>query len=222
MFYVINIIAFIGNLIITAFGARILLKQWYYSERRFYTDLPFLLGMAFIVIFADIVDSTLGFIINYPPNMISSIITSTNMIFLLGVMLITILDLWFEEKKRKPRLIATISFTIVLEILSICFLTSEFETIISLLNLGLVLPVVFIFGLTFLQCYKQERLPNINPLWVGIGFLISGVSFILKSIMFFMFEPISYVFPAYIFVCYFMDILAYALAIYGFTHKAPY
>ncbi len=222
MFHIIIIIAFIGNLIISFIGARILLKQWYFSERRFYTDLPFLLGISFIVVFCDIVDSTLGFILNYPPNIISSIITSTNMILLLGVMLITILDLWFEDKKRKIRLIVIISFTVALEMLSILFLTSEFETIISLLNLGLVLPVLFVFGFTFLQCYKQKRLPNINPLWVGIGFLISGVSFTLKSIIFFLFEPISYVFPAYIFICYFMDILAYTFAIYGFTHKAPY
>ena len=222
MFYVINIIAFVGNLIISAIGARILLKQWYNSERRFYTDLPFLLGILFIVVFCDIVDSTAGFILNYPPNIISSIITSTNMIFTLGVMLITILDIWFEEKKRNARLITIISFVVFLEIISICFLSTEFDTIISLLNISLVVPVVFLFGLTFIQCYRQKRLSNINPLWVGVGFLIGAVSFVLKTIMFLVFEPISYVFPAYIFVCYFMDIVSYSVAIYGFTHKAPY
>ena len=80
MFFLLNVLAFIGNLIICPIAAGILLRQWYNSDRRFLTDMPFLLGLSFISAFIDNIDSTVGFIFNFQQNIYSGILSASVMI----------------------------------------------------------------------------------------------------------------------------------------------
>ncbi|NHI92794.1 MAG: hypothetical protein EAX96_09865 [Candidatus Lokiarchaeota archaeon] len=223
MFLTLNILAFFGNLIICPIAAIILLKQWYFSDRRFLTDLPFLLGLSFISAFIDNIDSTIGFILNFKQNVYSGILSASIMIIILTFMLIIITDLIFNEKSKKSRYIILFLSAILLELLAIILILFDLHVIfVMFINVCLALPTTIVFAFTFIQCYRQERLPNINPLYIGIGFSLYSISWIIKTIMFATLDPISYVFPAWIFIGYFLDILAYSIAIYGFTHKAPY
>ena len=223
MFFLLNVIAFIGNLILCPIAAAILLRQWYYSDRRFLTDLPFLLGLSFIAAFIDNTDSTVGFILNFQQNVYSGILSASVMITILSFMLIIITDLLLNEKSKKIRYATILTFAGSLELLAILLIIIDLHVIfVMFVNICFALPTTIAFAFTFVQCYRQERLPNINPLYIGIGFTIYSISWIIKTIMFAILDPISYVFPAYIFIGYFLDIVAYSIAIYGFTHKASY
>lgn len=223
MFFEINLIVFIVNLIISPIGAIILLKQWYSSERKFFTDMPFLLGLTFIMVFIDNTDSTLGFIFNYPQNMISGGICATDMIIMTSSLMLITLELWLMEKYKKSRQIIVMSIATFLEITAIItILFRQSDLYLAAVTFLLLIPTTIFLSFTFIQCYQQQRLGNINPLYVGIGFSIFTISVVIKTIMYALFVPISYVFPSWIFIPYIFDIVAYLFVIWGVTHSTKY
>jgi len=217
------IIPFIINLSLCISGATILFRQWNQGEKKFYTDLPFLLGIALIIASIEYADSSFGVVLNWEPNLISTLIATSNLVLICTCFLIIIMDLWIGEKRRRVRLIALISIAAILDVFSILFTLFTLDyTMYGILNLGVALPATIAFSITFFQCYKQRRLPNVHPKYLGVGFLILSISWIGKAVTFFMFEPLIYGFPIEVIIFYLLDIVAYSFAIYGIKSKAHY
>ena len=154
----------------------ILLTKWFRGEKRFYTDMPFLFGIA--MFFAAAGESLDVFMdLGYLPAelfifKIRTTITSFTMLFYL---IATVL-IWLNDR---PRLSAMIVIIYMAVLFSVIWLAPE----INLVRLW-VMPFLFalfiVFVATFTLAWYWKRLPDVHGLVMAFGVIIAMIGQALK------------------------------------------
>lgn len=154
----------------------ILLTKWFRGEKRFYTDMPFLFGIA--MFFAAAGESLDVFMdLGYLPAelfifKIRTTITSFTMLFYL---IATVL-IWLNDR---PRLSAMIVIIYMAVLFSVIWLAPE----INLVRLW-VMPFLFalfiVFVATFILAWYWKRLPDVHGLVMAFGVIIAMIGQALK------------------------------------------
>jgi hypothetical protein len=154
----------------------ILLAKWFRGKNRFYTDMPFLFGIA--MLFAAVGESldVLMDLAILPPELVIFKIRTTIVTFTLIFWLIATLLIWFNERPRLGYLIIIIYLAVLL---SVTWLAPE----INLVRLW-VMPFLFVlfivFIVTFILAWYWKRLPDVHGLVMAIGVIIAMFGQALK------------------------------------------
>ena len=204
--------------------AATLLIQWKNSEKRYYTDIPFLLGVTFIcqaiqhsfdisyVLFPTYYGSLLANILI----LIQFIMISTVMILLF----ITMLNIWFENKP-KIKMLGSIIYAIIVPLGFTIIILVDYSLVAMMMSI-LGIPTFLALGITFIFAYRQKRLSNINPLLIGIGSIMAMTGYLLHGV----FSEIGILFvdiyTTLSFLGVIVEIVAYGFFQSGVLRAAPY
>ncbi len=164
----------------------LLFKKWISSDKRFFSDIPFLMGVFFmswglskiidVYIFAnytlaqanqpDGVLYTLGIMRFY------LVVIESVPMWILAVLI------WFPNQKKKQIGIAGVAI-----LFNLILLLTATNYIQMLQRFPLILfPVVFLHLLTYMFLYLQKRFPNINNKMLALGFFLMIVNSLMISI----------------------------------------
>ncbi len=162
----------------------ILLLRWFRAEVHFYTDIPFLFGIAMffagsaegIDFFFDsgLAESLLG-IVTYTLPIYQIRVSLT--VFTLTLWLFASVLIWTTDRKM-----AGYAITIIYGIatLAAIWLSPAIETVrLALLPFLAIAFIVFI--ITFLLAWHWKRLPDVNGLIMSIGAIIALIGQVLKN-----------------------------------------
>ncbi len=166
----------IFKVFVMTFIGCILLAKWIRGEKRFYTDMPFLFGIAMLFAAAGESAEVLMDLGLLPTELIIFKIRTTIVAFTLIFWLIATVLIWFSERPRLGYLIV-IGYIIIL--LSVIWLAPE----INLVRLW-VMPFLFalfiVFVITFILAWYWKRLPDVHGLVMAIGVIIAMFGQALK------------------------------------------
>ena len=154
----------------------ILLAKWFRGKNRFYTDMPFLFGIAMLFAAAgESLDVFMDLSI-LPAELLIFKIRTTIVAFTLIFWLIATVLIWFNERPRLGYLIVTVYIAVLL---SVIWLAPE----INLVRLW-VMPFLFalfvVFVITFILAWYWKRLPDVHGLVMAIGVIIAMFGQALK------------------------------------------
>ncbi len=204
--------------------ASVLFYQWKESEKRYISDIPFLLGLAFIGQSVQHVFDILWVTGLVPYATIASqimifvqfIIISTVLILLF----ITMLDIWFENKPKIRNIGILLYCSIVIGLFTIIILIDYELVVITMFLLGI--PTFALLAITFIFAYHQQRLSNIHPLFVGMGAVVAMSSYFVHAICSKIGTIYVDIYTSFSFIGVLVEIIGYSLFLYGFLKKAPY
>ena len=219
-------ILLIGREILYPIGAFILIRQWLNAKARYYTDLPFLFGLAMLImcIYTPIEIICVGF---YPLVTIDSslgkivyLIILNLTALVLGINFVILLVIWFPKHKKGTlgSTIGWISFTEIAIILS-AFVN---VALMDILLIAISLPMYIIFVITFLFSYYHKRLPNIHPLLIGLGMSIIIISHIIHSILGQVGIRLGGIYTDATWPAMIIWLVGFVVMFLGFIRKAPY
>lgn len=216
----------IGREIIYPIGAFILIRQWINSKVKYYTDLPFLFALTmlimclytpieiiFVAFYPDIsINSNIG--------QISYLIDVNLITVVLGLNFVILLSIWFPEHKKGifGSLLSWIILTEIAILLSIFVNIAIMDILLVIISL----PMYLVFFATFLFSYRQKRLPNVNPLLIGIGMGIIIVSHLIHTVLGQMGVRLAGVYTDAVWPAMIIWLAGFIVMFLGFTKKAPY
>ncbi len=154
----------------------ILLAKWFRGEKRFFTDMPFLFGIAmFFAAGGESLDVLMDLSLLPAELVIFQVRTTITSFTMLFYLIATVL-IWLNER---PRLSAIIVVSYMAVLLSVIWLAPE----INLVRLW-VMPFLFalfiVFVATFLLVWYWKRLPDVHGLVMAIGVIIAMFGQALK------------------------------------------
>jgi FtsH-binding integral membrane protein len=210
--------------ILTASGLY-LFRQWFRAPRRYFSDMPFLMGVSFVALAASKVfdiflySMFLGEPIssqNQPgnPGMPLAYIRWLLILVVLGPLVFVNLQIWLPDrpKVRGTLLLAYIS------IFAALFLSSQTYAELNALLPAVLFPPALLTICTFLFAYKQHRLPGVHGLLIGIGWIIYLVSICVRPTLMSMGPP-----PwGYVNIAELIDMGAWMVIFLGFVLKPKY
>jgi len=154
----------------------ILLAKWFRGANRFYTDMPFLFGIAMLFAAAGESLDVLMDLSILPAELVIFKIRTTIVAFTLIFWLIATVLIWFNERQRVGYSIVILYIIILL---SVIWLAPE----INLVRLW-VMPFLFalfiVFVITFILAWYWKRLPDVHGLVMAIGVIIAMFGQALK------------------------------------------
>jgi hypothetical protein len=166
-----------------------LLNKWHHQEKKYFTDSPFLFFLA-VIFYAGtkVYDIILYSIFQDTPNigessssmglLLSKIRFIFSPVFSLLPYLILMLIIWFEGKKKLQWIIGGTWFITCL--LAFTF-ASNYNQLIQF-NAYAAFPPILLAIITFFIINHQRRLPQINSLILGIGWLAFAITQIIHPI----------------------------------------
>lgn len=202
----------------------VLLRQWIKSEKRYYSDLPFLLGLAFslMAVFSSFDVLWVLYIVPYETfaNQILIVIQYAMMTVVIVILFISMMNIWFEKKPKLRKTVISV-WSVVIPLGFFIGIFLNYEIIMALIAF-FALPTFLLLGVTFLFAYSQKRLGNIHPLYVGIGALIGMLSYVFHMIFTELGVPYVDIYTTLSFIGLFIECLAYSGFLVGFLKQAPY
>ncbi|MFW9831578.1 MAG: hypothetical protein ACFFD8_07370 [Candidatus Thorarchaeota archaeon] len=174
----------LGKLILMFLIGGILLFRWYRAEVRFYTDIPFLFGIA--MFFAGAAEGIDFFIDSGLAESLLGLITYTLPLYQIRVSLTVItLTLWLAASVliwTTDRKITGYAITLIYAIATLAAIW--FSPTIEIVRFAL-LPFLaiafFVFIITFMLAWYWKRLPDVNGLIMSIGAIIALAGQVLKN-----------------------------------------
>lgn len=210
-----------------------LFNQWLNQEQQFYSDIPFLFGLFFLLMFFgkayDLLHDltyffidNMSFLIILKLRFIIMVLSITPMYYLSIGMILFFLslsekytkfnDMQFSKRVQLICLICIISFEIIIILL---FLTVETS---ALILPAIVIPSFLIIVLIFFFAYKNQRLSQINPLILTIAFAAYLISQISRPLL----QTILGENPSYIFFAELIDLVIFSFIFLGLIKKIEY
>jgi uncharacterized membrane protein len=207
---------FLINIGIFALTVYVLFGKWYQASHRYISDLPFILGLTYVLLISDRMDSILGLSGIMPITQVSQLINILGFVVIFAMNLIIMLTIWIPKRTRVR--LALMTALVGLWILMIAIFITMPGTIHSVIFFS-SLPMLLLMALTWYFCYFQKRLSIINPLLVGIGTTGILVSTLLKAVIGIIGTPIGYVFTDLHWIALSIDIISYTIMLLGFSKK---
>jgi hypothetical protein len=178
-------LAIVSRVVVLSIFSIYLFRRWWQSEKRFYSDFPFLISLTMgILAVAKLYDL---WIYDYYDTLNLEVLTGTDPFYLfLGkiryLLIIAntlplfaiMVNIWFNERER-------IKFTLIIAFTSFWGLYIFFAPNYTYLKNALVfmiLPMAVLSVITYIFLYKHQRLPEIHSLVIGIawiGYIISSI-----------------------------------------------
>lgn len=178
-------LAIVSRVVILSIFSVYLLRRWAQSEKRFYTDFPFLISLTMgILAVAKLYDL---WIYDYYDTLNLEVLTGTDPYYLLLgkirflliiantlPLFMIMVNIWFNDKARiKYALIVAFTGFWTLYIL----LVPNYTYLKNVLVL-MILPMALLSVVTYIFLYRNKRLPEIHSLIIGIawiGYIMSSV-----------------------------------------------
>lgn len=193
------------------------------NQERQLTDIPFLIGVCFILM--SIVNSFdllwVTFVLPYD-TFISQIMLLIQYAIITTVLLLmftAMLGAWNAFKTR-PKLLLGISGawgTVMYLGFSLAVLAAY--DMIGVLIVLFTLPTLSLMGVTFIIVHSRKGI-NFNGLWVGVGALINLIAHLLNGLVFAELGVVYVdIYTSTIFIGVFIECLAYSMFIVGFLKK---
>ncbi len=219
-------ISIIAREIVLIFLGFFLLNKWFKAEKRFYSDLPFLMALTtFILIVAKAYDL---YLYNLFGNYDFEIYIATDPILIWYAkirwrlilantvpMVGLLLSIWMADYDKKYLYLTLIifisSWTIYI------FVVPTFG-LIKDIHVFLLLPIILLSIITYLFLYKYKRLPEIHSLIISIAWIAYLISSILRPFLMTIGEP-----PwGFVWVSELMDLIIWCIMTLGFVIKPNY
>ena len=157
--------------------AALLLLRWNRAERRFFTDIPFLFGLGFLILAgAESVDVLIHSGLFLPYDLMTFKIRAAFTATSLGFFLYPTTLIWITERRRIGNLIPLIYILSVLLII----LLAPTEQLLRLLVIPFMLIVYIGFTVSFFLAWMLKRLPDVHGLIISIGGTVTIIGQILK------------------------------------------
>lgn len=219
-------ISIIAREIVLIFLGFFLLKKWLKSEKRFFTDLPFLMALTtFILIVAKAYDlylynlfgaynfeiyiATDPILIWYAK--IRWLLILANTVPMVGLLL----SIWMADYDKKYLYLTLIIF---ISSWTIYIVVVPTFGLIKDIHIFLLLPIILLSIITYLFLYKYKRLPEIHSLIISIAWIAYLVSSILRPFLMTIGEP-----PwGLVWVSELMDLIIWCIMTLGFVIKPNY
>ncbi len=217
------------RIIILSITTYYLLKKWFKQEAQYFSDIPFLLSLFFLIL-------TFGKAIDIYWDMTFNILSESIVLLMLKIRYITIVlevapliylgleILFFRLEDRYQKLkdktytdklrIRLISLMVIIELIVIV-MTPGYNT------LALLLPVIVIPSLLgivyiFFLAYRLNRLSIVKPKILTVGFFLYLISNILRPVM----QKILGDNASYISVVELIDVFVFVVIFFGLYKKA--
>ncbi|MHA1265722.1 MAG: hypothetical protein ACTSRS_10870 [Candidatus Helarchaeota archaeon] len=217
--YWITINEFLISIVIFIISFYVLFRKWYSANRRYYTDLPFILAIGYIFLIADRLDSVLGLSGIMPITLASQTINFISFEMIVTIIIIVMLMIWIPEK-IKVRIGIIVCWIALMSIMAIIFIWNPQE--IHALLFLMSVPMFALLVVTWFFSYFTKRLSVINPLLVGIGFTGFLIATILRAYFSVIGEPLGYVFTNLHWIAILIDIISFLIILRGFTEEMNY
>jgi len=228
----VSIIIFIRIGIISCMAFYVL-RQWFNQEEQYLSDIPFLFGLFFIIlIFGKLLDLLYNltyFTLNSDEVFILikvrffvAILTLLSMIYLSIGMILYYLSLKERYKKygnKQLRKEATLKIlTIIIALEAVAIILAPNTTVIGILLPCFVLPSLATIVWLFAFAYKNQRLSQVHPLIIAIGFGAFLVSNILRPVA----QNVLGESATYVITVEIVDILIFIIIFAGLIVKVNY
>ncbi|TFF98803.1 MAG: hypothetical protein EU547_00560 [Promethearchaeota archaeon] len=174
------IVAFLKIACFASVGLYLLL-QWVKLEKKYTSDIPFLMGIALIFFIPgmiidilytlEIVGLGLIFNIRYILDMIS-------MILFFG----SLLSVWMSSRVKLRYIIIT-SLTVIFAIIYLLVPAYESLLLLDTVHIFVSLPTILIVIITFLFTYYTKRLTNVHGLLIALAAIVVLVSQIARPVL---------------------------------------
>ena len=203
-----------------------LIYKWLKSEKRFFTDFPFLMALStFILVIAKAYDlylynffgdSDFDLYFTVDPILIwyakvRWLIMMINTIPMIALLL----SIWMADYEKKYYYLILIVF---ISFWTIYFVIAPTFEYIKNIHLILLLPVIILSIVTYLFLYKYRRLPEIHSLIIAIAWIAYLISSLLRPLFYTIGEP-----PwGIIWVSEIMDLIIWSVMAMGFIIKPNY
>lgn len=219
-------ISIIAREIVLIFLGFFLLNKWLKSEKRFFTDLPFLMALTtFILIVAKAYDlylynlfgdynfeiyiATDPVLIWYAK--IRWLVILANTVPMVGLLL----SIWMADYDKKYLYLTLIIF---ISSWTIYIVVVPTFGLIKDIHVFLLLPIILLSIITYLFLYKYKRLPEIHSLIISIAWIAYLISSILRPFLMTIGEP-----PwGLVWVSELMDLIIWCIMTLGFVIKPNY
>lgn len=218
-------LATISRVVILSIFSIYFMRRWLQSEKRFYSDFPFLIAVTMIML---AVAKTYDiWLYDYIGTLDLELFTGTDPYYMLlarirflliiantlPLFFITV-NIWFNEKtKTKYTLVISFPAIWVIYILLVPNYTYLKNAIAFM-----ILPLCIISVVTYLFLYKNQRLPEIHSLIIGLAWLGYIVSSLIRP---FLIEtgPAPW---GYTWIAEFIDVVIWSVMCLGYIIKPPY
>lgn len=219
-------ISIIAREIVLIFLGFFLLNKWVKAEKRFYSDLPFLMALTtFILIVAKAYDlylynlfgdydfeiyiATDPILIWYAK--IRWLVILANTVPMVGLLL----SIWMADYDKKYLYLTLIIF---ISSWTIYIVVVPTFGLIKDIHVFLLLPIILLSIITYLFLYKYKRLPEIHSLLISIAWIAYLISSILRPFLMTIGEP-----PwGLVWVSELMDLIIWCIMTLGFVIKPNY
>jgi hypothetical protein len=154
----------------------ILLAKWFRGTNRYYTDMPFLFGIALLFAAAGESLDVLMDLSILPSELVIFKIRTTIVAFTLIFYLITTVLIWLNDR---PRLGVVIIVSYLVVLLVVIWLAPEIN-LVRLWVMPLLFALFIVFVATFILAWYWKRLPDVHGLVMAIGVIIALFGQVLK------------------------------------------
>jgi hypothetical protein len=167
------------KIVILSILTTLLWKKWNLQEKKYFTDFPFLTGLAMFLFFiAKFVD--IWFYVTYPDNQRVYSSTANDILLALKIRLIfspilsiapyflLMMIIWFEGKRKIQISLGGLWFLISFLMI---ILPNDYATIQSRIPI-IILPPLILSVITYFIIHNQKRLSQINSLMLGISWIL--------------------------------------------------
>jgi hypothetical protein len=210
-----------------------LFKKWFNQEKRFFSDIPFLFSLFFLLVFfgkaLDLLynltyyfvhRSTFLFIIKL--RFLIAILSIAPMYYLSITIIQFFISIYNNDNKLKnekfSHQIRLISVMIILLIeLLIIFIFLNEKTAQVILP-GIAIPSFLMIVVIFFLAYKNQKLSQVNPLILTIGFGFYLVSQLIRPLLQLIFGETFY----YVFSAELIDLIIFLVIFLGLITKIDY
>jgi hypothetical protein len=227
------IIIILIRIILLAGMSIYMFKEWFNQEHQYLSDLPFLFALFFLIlIFGKAFDllynllyystDELTFSIIYKIRLSIGVLDLSPMYYLSIGMIIFFLTLSGKHKKlenkeysKKIQLLLFLLIVVIELIIIILFLTVKTAVIILP---SIVIPSIITIVVIFYLAYKNERLSQVNPLILSVGFGAYLLSQIIRPV----FHTIIGQTPLTISISEIIDLIIFLVIFLGLIRKIEY
>jgi len=208
-------------------------KKWFAQEYQFFSDLPFLFGLFFLILFFgkayDLLYNLtfytideISFLVILKIRFIIAVLSITPMYYFSIGMILFFLSLNDRYKKlnnkefsKRIQLIVLLLIVSIEMIIIILFLDLNTNRIILP---SIVIPSFLIIVIVFYIAYKNKRLSQVNPLILAIGFGAYLISQIMRPVFQILFGETSLT----VIISEIIDLVIYLIIFLGLIKKIEY
>jgi len=215
------------------FMSSYMFKKWFAQEYQFFSDLPFLFGLFFLILFFgkayDLLYNLtfytideISFLVILKIRFIIAVLSITPMYYFSIGMILFFLSLNDRYKKlnnkefsKRIQLIVLLLIVSIEMIIIILFLDLNTNRIILP---SIVIPSFLIIVIVFYIAYKNKRLSQVNPLILAIGFGAYLISQIMRPVFQILFGETSLT----VIISEIIDLVIYLIIFLGLIKKIEY